>query len=179
MQRNSKMVDIVIVQTSLGPNSKTAILAKKAQELLETKGVSVEFIDLREKEMMFCDGRDIKDYSQDMQDIAKTLTEAKGAIIAYPVYNYSFSGVAKNFVDIFSYYLDSKFVGLLHNSGGIRSANEGISEMIKSLALHNNITTVQPVIHTFAGDFNENGEFTQDMTKEMLEKLCENISSKL
>lgn len=173
------MADIVIIQTSLNPSSKTSIVANKFFETLKEKGVNVEILDLRNHNIEFCDGRKLEKYNQDMQIIASKLKIAKGYILSFPIYNYSFSGVLKNFLDIYSGVMDSKFTGLVSNSGGIRSANEGVGELMKSLALHNNITTVQPVVHTFAGDFNDDNELTQDTTKEMIKKLCDRISEKI
>ena len=46
------------------------------------------------------DGRDLKDYNEDLQKAYKQIEEANGYVIGMPVYCYSVSGVLKNFLDI-------------------------------------------------------------------------------
>lgn len=169
---------ITIIQTSLSKNSNTSKVCSKALEILKRKGIDSKLVDLRDIEFELCDGRKIEEYSKDMQELAKKLENSKGYILAYPVYNYSISGVCKNFIDIFSYCMDSKFVGIINNSGGIRSANEGVSEVMKSLGMHNNVTTVQPIVHTWKGDF-EGDEIKEEKVLEKLNLMIDNLLDKI
>ena len=166
---------IIIIQASLNPRSKTAILARKALEILEQQNINVKLIDLRERELQFCTGADISDYNEDMQQLNKELEEATQYILAYPVYNYTFSGTLKNFLDIFSSAIDGKTVGILNNSSGVRSWNQGVGELMKSLALHNNITTVMPPVHSFREDFNEEGRLSNPKVSEKIELMTKNL----
>ena len=173
------MTDLVIIQTSLNKKSKTANVVEYVSKSLDKRKVSYEIIDLRDYNIEFCDGRDFKDYNIDMQKISKILEKAKVYILAFPVYNYSFSGACKNFVDIFSGFMDSKFIGLINNSGGIRSANEGTGELMKILGRHNNITTIQPVLNTCWFDFDEDFNIKDKRTIETIYLLIHNVLSKI
>ena len=169
---------IAIIQTSLSKNSQTNITAletkKKFEEKLGKKNVF--FIDLRKYNLDFCRGCEISKYGKDTQKIAKILDECDIFILAYPVYNYSFSGVCKNFIDIFSYNLEKKPCGLIHNSSSIRSFNCGIGEIMNILSMHNSIKIKLPVIHTHNSDF-ENKKITNKKVFEKIDGLIEEILS--
>ena len=163
---------VVVIQTSLSENSKTEILSQKAVELLKNRNVEVEYVNLKDHpEIPFCDARDLSEYPQGVQDIHKILDEAELFILAYPVYNYCFSGVCKNFIDIFSHAMSGKKLGILNNSGGVRSWNHGVPQLMASLGMHNNVTIVQPVVHSSASDYNDKGELSNDITIDNLTKM--------
>jgi len=146
------MPELVIIQASLNKNSRTAIVVKQTQEILTKKNISFKTIDLRDLELQFCDGRSIHEYNNDMQQAHKLLESAKGFIIAMPVYQYTFSGVLKNFLDIHSKPFQDKFFGIICNSGGIRSYLAS-AELMKLLSFEVHAMAVQPTIHTWAADF--------------------------
>lgn len=170
------MADIIIVQASLSKNSNTEIVAKETKRILDEKKIDHEYVDLKDFDIEFCDGRTMDEYNEKMRELYKKLESAKGYILAYPIYNFSFSGVLKNFIDIFSYPMDSKYVGLINNSSGVRSWNQGTGELMKVLALHNRITVVQPTVHTSQQDFKAekiDNEKVYEKLDSMIDKLVE------
>lgn len=91
---------ITIIQPSLRKDSYTYKLCKKIEIILQQKGMQVDFIDLREKDLQFCDGREIHEYNTWIQDQYSIMKESELIIMGFPVYHYEVSGVLKNFLDI-------------------------------------------------------------------------------
>ena len=60
------MPKVVIIQGSLNPKSKTAIVAQEAEKILHRfDGIVCQILDLRYFEIQFCDGRKLQDYGSD------------------------------------------------------------------------------------------------------------------
>jgi FMN reductase/FAD reductase [NAD(P)H] len=94
------MKKITIVQSSLRVNSNTSIVCKLFEEKAKKSGLNVEYIDLREIELEFCNGKDLSEYNSDLQKSYKIIENSEAVIFGMPVYQYSMSGVLKNFIDI-------------------------------------------------------------------------------
>lgn len=169
------MADFLLIQGSLNPNSRTAIVVKKAADDLSKLGKKVEIIDLREIAMPFCDGRDDEDYDPETRKIFKKIAEAEAIIFGMPVYCYSISGPLKNFIDLHAKAMKNKKAGILCNAGGHKSYLAA-ADLSKVLAFESNCTTLQPVVYTSKHEF-ENGVLTGEKALEKLEKLMEALSS--
>ncbi len=143
---------VVLIQGRLSPTSKTAIVIEQMKDRLLEKQVLVTVLDLRDLEMEFCDGRPLKEYNQDMRAAHKLLSQADGYVIGMPVYMYSVSGPLKNFLDIVSSAMKDKFTGLVCTSGGVRSYLAA-EDLMNILSFEVNVTTVQPIVHVYAADF--------------------------
>ena len=68
-----------------------------------------------------------------------------------------------------------KKAGILCNSGGIRSFNFGAGELMMSMAFHNNVTLVQPVVHTWWEDFKDQ-ELVSEKVIEKLSLMVDRLS---
>ncbi len=92
---------IILLHPSLRKNSLTAEILHEFQNLLSKNEVyEIETIDLREKQLEFCDGRELLAYNSDLQEIYQKLKSADIVILGFPVYHYGISGVLKNLLDI-------------------------------------------------------------------------------
>ena len=97
------MRKILIIQGSLNPESKTAIVTGEAEKILDGfDGIESQTLDLRSLNMQFCDGRKLQKYNSATQKAYEIVDKANGLIIGMPVYCYSVSGPLKNFIDITS-----------------------------------------------------------------------------
>lgn len=168
------MKKILIIQTSLNPKSKTAIACEKSLKIAEKLKLNVEILDLRKYNFELCNWWKIENYWEDMNKIKEIVEKADFYILAYPIYNYSFSWVCKNFIDIFSYFMEWKKCGIIQNSYSVRSFSDWFSEIAKVLWLHNNVNISLPMIHTFNEDF-ENEELIWEKSLEKIEKLLLNF----
>ena len=169
------MKKIIIVQSSLAKNPKTMVVAKEAKKILsKRKNVKVEILDLRDYKILMCDEREFSKYPKDMQKIYKKLEKADGYIFAYPIYNYCFSGSFKNFLDLYTKPMTNKPYGVLNHSGGIRSWNQGIGELMKVLSLYTNMKMTQPAVHSWSGSFKDGKIEDKDLLS-LIEEMTKNL----
>lgn len=125
---------ISIIIGSSSKESYTKSLGKYIKSDLLAKGVKeVELIDLMELTLPFADARyhhnpqDIN--NENVQYLLKHVGESDAVIIGSPNYHGTFSGILKNAIDILNMdYFYHKPVGLISNSGGMRST-EPITQM--------------------------------------------------
>lgn len=108
------MKQIVIIQPSLRQQSYTAILCNIfIQGCLDRKDVEVKLIDLRERHLEFCDGREIFEYNTDIQSDYEAVKYADIVIFWFPLYHFSVSWVLKNYIDIMRDALQDKKIDFL------------------------------------------------------------------
>lgn len=171
------MVNIVCVKGSMNKKSRTAVVIDAVIKSLKKKEVSVDVIDLREINMEFCDGRSVEKYNEDMQNVIKTLKKADAVVIGMPVYQYSVAGPLKNFLDITAEAFYYKLIGIVENSGGIRSYLAA-SELIKIMSFEVFAKTIMPIVHSWQEDFKDYKLINKkifDKIEEMIEALLKEV----
>lgn len=167
------MSKLVLIQGSLNPNSKTATILDAVGNILKERNITHETIDLRKLNMQFCDGRDLKNYNDDLQKAYKLMESAGGYIIGMPVYCYSVSGVLKNFLDVTCAAMKGKSTGIVCNAGGIMSYLAS-SDLMKILSYEVHVLTVQPTVYAHGNDFKDGkiaNEKVLDKARHMVERL--------
>lgn len=92
----------VVTFSSATIGSKTAIAIQKTTDYLKQKflEVEVEMIDLREKDLVFSDGRNYLEYTGDTLEVASKLMQADAIIIGTPIFQASIPGSLKNIFDL-------------------------------------------------------------------------------
>ncbi len=168
------MADLVIIQGSLNPKSKTAIVVSETEKVLKEKGIDYEVLDLRKFKLEFCDGRDLSEYNEDIQEIYKKIEASKVFIIATPVYQYSISGVIKNLLDIVADAMENKFMGVIANAGG-QLSYLAPAEMMKLLSYEVGVMTVQPTVFSWSGDFDEQGRIKNEKVLHKINDMVESL----
>ena len=164
------MPKVLIIQGSLNPQSKTAVVASEAEKILNSYDeVECQTLDLRSFDMQFCDGRKLTDYNPDTQKAFEMVNEADGFIIGMPVYCYSVSGPLKNLIDITSLAMEKKVAGILCTTGSSMSFLAS-SDLVKILAYESNVLSVQPVVCTSYEDFKD-GKLENRKVKEKLKSM--------
>ena len=167
------MPKLIVIQGSLNKNSKTSLIIDEVVKILKEKNIDFELIDLRKLELQFCDGRDLKEYNQDLQNAYKLMEEAHGYIIGMPVYCYSVSGPLKNFLDITCGAMEGKYAGIVCNAGGVMSYLAS-AELMKILSYEVSCLSVQPTVYGWGNDFKDGKIVNQkiiEKAKDMVEKL--------
>lgn len=124
-------MSFVIISSSLNPDSKSRILAKKAQEFFKE---DVEFFDLKDYNLPICDG-DSAYGNEDVIKITEKLKNAKGYLIATPVYNFDANSAIKNLIELTGKDIwTKKVVGFMCAAGG-NSSYMSIMSLANSLML--------------------------------------------
>jgi FAD reductase [NAD(P)H] len=100
--------------------AKTAVLVKSVLD--EIKRIDpqseVTFLDLRDYDMQFCDGRKPELYNEDTQKIIQMVSNADAFLIGFPVFNCSMPAPLKNIFDLVSpEVFRNKVMGFVANGG--------------------------------------------------------------
>ena len=124
----------LVISTSLHPDSKSRVLANAAHKEIKDQGGDCELIDLAYgSPLPMCNGHDC--YSDpNVGSLAQKITEAKGVLLASPVYNFDVSASCKNLVELTGSAWNEKVVGFLCAAGGQGSYMSPMS-MANSLML--------------------------------------------
>lgn len=151
------MVKIVLIQSSLRPDARTAVVIAETAKVLHHLGVDYQIVDLRDYNLPFCDGRSLTSYFEEYPDVRylhELMETADGYIFGYPVYLYTISGVLKNFLDILGKSTSGKYFGIIANAGGknnYMSSNDLINFMLYDF----NATAVMPQVYSYKSHFRQ------------------------
>lgn len=144
---------IILLHPSLRTNSLTAEILHEFQNLLSKNEVyEIETIDLREKQLEFCDGRELLAYNSDVQEIYQKLKSADIVILGFPVYHYGISGVLKNLLDICGEALIGKKVWVIV-SALLPDCHMAYEHFFESFEKKYSIDTIQEVPYILNWDF--------------------------
>ena len=164
------MKKIAIIQSSLRKESNTHIVCRKFAEICDAKWLDVTYIDLRNIKMELCDARPLEQYSDDLQKVFAKLQEQEAVIFGMPVYQYTMSGVLKNFIDICGWAVAGKPVWIIVNSGGPNTYMAS-QDLFNALQYEYATTSIMPTPFTWSADF-KNGEIVNEKVLEKLEALA-------
>jgi len=125
----------------LRDNSYTRAAVNIALQGAQEVGVEIQLIDLRNYNLVFCDGSEEESsYPEDVFKLREEVKQAQGIILGTPEYHGSFSGVLKNALDLMGFdEFQGKMVGLVGVSGGRMGALNAL----------NSLRTVCRVIHAW------------------------------
>lgn len=103
--------------------SKTRIAVENVLNRIneQHEDIEVELIDLKKYELVFSDGRDYRDYTDDTKIVLEKIMEADGYIIGTPTFQASIPGTLKNLFDLLP--MDAfrdKMVGLVSTAGSAK-----------------------------------------------------------
>jgi NAD(P)H-dependent FMN reductase len=109
---------------SLRPGSFTLRTLQIALGGAEELGASTRLVDLRDYDLVFCDGnRNEDEYPEDVFRLRREVAEADGIILGTPEYHGGCSGVLKNALDLMGFeQFEGKMVGLVGVAGGQQGA---------------------------------------------------------
>ena len=92
-------IKYLVLSCSLNPDSNSRVMAQAALERLRRAGAAVDFLDLADLPLPFCDGAAA--YADPNARLLKErLRAAHGILLATPIYNYDVNAAAKNVVEL-------------------------------------------------------------------------------
>ena len=174
------MKKIILLQPSLRKNSLTAEILQEFKKLLvgnagmrsvesnmrsvesnirssesnmHSENYEIETIDLQEKELEFCDGRELSAYNPDLREIYEKLKSADIIILWFPVYHYGISGVLKNLLDICGEALTGKKVWVIV-SALLPDCHMAYEHFFESFEKKYSIERIKEVPYILNWDFN-------------------------
>lgn len=108
----------VSASPSVGSKTMIALTTAMGHAASAHPDVSAEIVNVREYDVIFCDGRDPDFYEGDTRIVIDKIVEADALIIATPIYRGSYTGILKNLVDVLpNDALQGKVVGLIATAG--------------------------------------------------------------
>ncbi len=112
MTKSSKP-SILVLSTSLDPNSRSALLAKEAHSLLlKNKDITLDYIDLRDFSVPLHNGHEQSAYAYEhLKEIHDRILQAQGVLLAAPIYNYSVGACCKNIIELTGHPYKEHFSG--------------------------------------------------------------------
>ncbi len=122
-------------------------------------------------QMELCDGRETKDYPADMQQSHDAIEGCDAVVFGMPVYQYSMSGVLKNFIDICGGAFRGKHIGIITNAGG-PNCYMASRDLFNSMLFEHHTHNLMPTPYAWSADF-ENGEITNGKLIAKLEELAD------
>lgn len=150
---------ILVINASLS-GSKTA---KAINSLKFSKDFNIEYVNLKDLEMSFADGRDFREYNNDNELIVKKMIDADAIIIATPIFQASIPGVLKNVFDLLPVNaIANKTVGTIITAGSSRHylvAQQQLNPILNYLKTD----LVNKYVFIEASDFNGD-EISEDIT---------------
>ena len=128
----------------------------------------VEFFDLQKNPLPMCDGDKCYDLTE-VIDFRKKVENAKGIIMAIPIYNYNVSSGAKNIIELGGRMLYDKVFGFICAAGG-KSSYMSVMSFASSLMIDYRCFIIPKFVYALKSDFNEN-EITNPDIKERIDEL--------
>lgn len=148
------MKKITIIQSSLRQGSNTAIMCEALKNKAASEWVEVNYLDLRELELEFCDGRNLEDYNLDLQSAYKSMEDSQAIIFWMPVYQYSMSWVLKNFIDICWGAVAGKKIWAIVNAGW-PNCYMASRDLLDALYYEYGTTNIAPTPYSWSMDFKD------------------------
>lgn len=123
-------IRIAAICGSLNPKSKTRAALKIALQGAQNVGAETHLIDLRDYDLIFCDGGDDSQYPEDVFRLREAVQQAQGIILGTPEYHSGVSGVLKNALDLMGFNeFQGKVLGLVGVAGGSTGAINSLNAL--------------------------------------------------
>ena len=154
----------LVISTSLREGSRSKIMAKALSDNLS----DVDFFDLQKNPLPMCDGDKCYDLPE-VIDFRNKVKNAKGIIMAIPIYNYNVSSGAKNIIELGGKMLYDKVFGFICAAGG-KSSYMSVMSFASSLMIDYRCFIIPKFVYALKSDFNEK-EITNPDIKERINEL--------
>ena len=154
----------LVISTSLREGSRSKIMAKAVAENVKDS----EFFDLQKKPLPMCDGDKCYDLPE-VINFRKKVKNAKGIIMAIPIYNFNVSSGAKNIIELGGKMFYDKVFGFICAAGG-KSSYMSVMSFANSLMIDYRCFIIPKFVYALKNDFN-GIEITNPEIKERVVKL--------
>jgi NAD(P)H-dependent FMN reductase len=152
---------ILVISSSLHPDSRSRILAHACIERLAVAGAESQLFDLAQSPLPACDGASAYG-DPNVQELGKLIKQADAILLASPVYNYDVNSAAKNAVELTGQAWTGKIVGMMLAAGGQGSYMSAMG-LANSLMLDFRCIIVPRFIYATGDSFEGNGLTDEDM----------------
>jgi len=113
-------MNLLIISSSLNPNSKSRKLAQAALAHAQSLGIGSDYLDLQNHHLSLCDGA-IAFSQPGLSEIQSKLQNASSIVLSGPIYTYGMASSTKNLIELTGRLWAGKPVGLMAAAGGKHS----------------------------------------------------------
>lgn len=159
---------ILVISSSLHPDSRSRILARSCLDHLTQLGEAVELFDLAQSPLPPCDGATAYGDSN-VKKLSQLIEGSSAVLLASPVYNYDVNAAAKNAVELTGRAWTGKIVGMMLAAGGQGSYMSAMG-LANSLMLDFRCLIVPRFIYA-TGDAFEGDRLADDAMQDRVEML--------
>jgi NAD(P)H-dependent FMN reductase len=130
-QSKETPLEVIAICGSLRAGSYTLAALRLALQGAQALGAGTHLIDLRDYELVFCDGKqNERHYPPDVFKLRRTAQQAQGIILGTPEYHGGPSGVLKNALDLMGFdEFQGKVIGLVGTAGGQVGATNALNSL--------------------------------------------------
>ena len=147
------MTDILIIATSLDPDSRSQLLARIALEEAKTLGIRAELLDLRELELPLAGSAGSWDDPR-VEALKKRVHGFRRFVFCVPIYNYDINAAAKNLIELIgAKSLAGSVVGFICAAGG-RASYMSVMGFANALMLDFRVWVVPRFVYAIDSDWN-------------------------
>ncbi|HXI85362.1 MAG TPA: NADPH-dependent FMN reductase [Verrucomicrobiae bacterium] len=164
---------------SLRRESYTRMALKVALGGAEEAGAEVQLIDLRDYQLVFCDGGDHGDnLPKDVTRLRDEVKHAQGILLGTPEYHGGYSGVLKNALDLMGFdEFEGKMIGLVGVSGGNLGAFGALSALRSvGRALHAWVVPEQAAVANADEVFDDEGKCKDEAIERRLKAVGRQVA---
>ena len=158
----------LVISTSLREGSRSKVMAKALSDTIS----DVEFFDLQTNPLPMCDGDKCYDLPE-VIDFREKVKNARGIIMAIPIYNYNVSSGAKNIIELGGKKLYDKVFGFICAAGG-KSSYMSIMSFANSLMIDYRCFIIPKFVYALKSDF-DGDEITSSDIKERISELGKDL----
>jgi FMN reductase len=166
---------VLIIGTSLDPDSKSQLLARVAMQIATDAGHSAEILDLREHILPFA-GQENSFEHQRVVELKNRMGQYKKFVFCVPIYNYDVSAAAKNFIELVGdTWLEDATIGFICSAGG-QGSYMSVMSFASSLMLDFRAWIVPRFVYSVSSDWHD-GTLKNDKVKvnERIKGLLESL----
>jgi FMN reductase len=175
----AKSLLVVGICGSIRDGSYTRNALEIALRGAEEGGATTELIDLRDYQLIFCDGKDDENkYPKDVFRLREAVRPARGIILATPEYHGGYSGVLKNALDLMGFdEFEGKMLGLVGVSGGKMGAFGALNALREvGRALHAWVVPNQASVPEAWNVFDKKGELKDEGLEKRLKEVGRQVA---
>jgi len=140
----------LVISTSLREGSRSKIMANTLAESIKDS----ELFDLQNNPLPMCDGDKCYDLPEVIK-FRKKVKNAKGIIMAIPIYNFNVSSGAKNIIELGGKMLYGKVFGFICAAGG-KSSYMSVMSLANSLMIDYRCFIIPKFVYALKNDFDGN-----------------------
>jgi FMN reductase len=170
---------IVGISGSVRPDSYTTRAVALALKGAEELGCQTKLIDLREYQLVFCDGKDDEShFPEGVFRLREEVKHAQGIILGTPEYHGGYSGVLKNALDLMGFEeFEGKMLGLVGVSGGPMGAFGAMNSLREvGRALHAWVVPEQASIPQAWREFDDTGKLKNSELEERVRQVGRQVA---